>query len=76
MHSPYKPNSIYIQKIKLIHIKHAPVVATYKKERGRGKKKKEKETPLAQAQEITCYMESHHSPKQTLQDNLLSWPLL
>ena len=47
-----------------------------KKREGEEKKKKEKETPLAQAQEITCYMESHHSPKQTLQDNLLSWPLL
>lgn len=74
MHSPYKPNSIYIQKIKLINIKHAPVVATNKKERGREKKKKE--TPLLQAQEITCYVESHHSPKQTLQDNLLSRLLL
>ena len=46
MHSPYKPNSVYIQKIKLIHIKHAPVVATYKKERGRGKKKKRKGNTL------------------------------
>ena len=57
-------------------ILNMPLLLPPTKKREGEKKKKKKETPLLQAQEITCYVESHHSPMQTLQDNLLSRPLL
>lgn len=71
---PYKSNRICIlkgciqynsQEVKLINIKHVPIVAAYKKE------KDKKETPLAQTHEIRCYGINNHFPNRPLKANFI-----
>lgn len=74
MYLPYKSNSICIpkgyiyynsQEVKLINIKHAPIVVAYKKE------KDKKETLLAQTHEIRCYGINHCFPSKPFKANFV-----
>lgn len=69
MYLPYKSNSICIpkgyifynsQEVKLINIKHAPIVVAYKKE-----------TLSAQTHEIRCYGVNHGFPSKPFKTNFV-----